>query len=145
MVPRVFRRRSEVIVVALRTSTSVPPLACVNSRSKLALRVSPSRRVPDRKATPSTMASSVPISLRLEAQRLLTVTDSMASTSEALDAVEDVLGGGLLEAADHLPVSQEQCGVRVAGGDRVVGHHDDRLAQLAGRLAEEAQDLGAAA
>src|SRR5690606_21329448 len=60
-------------------------------------------------------------------------------------AVGDGLGGGGVQLVGEAPVAQEHHPVGVGGGDRVVGDHDDGLAQFAGGFAEEGQDLGAGA
>ena len=52
-------------VVALRTTALVPEVAVANSVPKLALRVSPKVRAPDRKATPSATAITTQASRRL--------------------------------------------------------------------------------
>jgi hypothetical protein len=47
-----------------------------------------------------------------------------------------------VELPHHRPVGQEDDPVRVGGAARVVGHHHDRLAELADRLPQEVQDVG---
>jgi hypothetical protein len=47
-----------------------------------------------------------------------------------------------VELPHHRPVGQEDDPVRVGGAARVVGHHHDRLPELADRLAQEVQDVG---
>src|SRR5438132_7219433 len=110
------------MVVALRTTASVPALALVNRELKLARSVSLSARVPVRKATPRKMAKTVPARRRLWAQRLLAVTASMVgSLSDAGEAGQDGLGGGLVKVVDDVPVGQEGRGLGVGGGGGVVG------------------------
>jgi hypothetical protein len=47
-----------------------------------------------------------------------------------------------VELPHHRPVGQEDDPVRVGGAARVVGHHHDRLPELADRLPQEVQDVG---
>ena len=51
--------------------------------------------------------------------------------SEALHAVEDAVGGRVEHLVDDPAVGEEHGAVGVRGGDRVVGDHHDRLAELA--------------
>jgi hypothetical protein len=46
-----------------------------------------------------------------------------------------------VELPHHRPVGQEDDPVRVGGAARVVGHHHDRLPELADRLPQEVQDV----
>ena len=69
---------------------------------------------------------------------------SMASVPERLHAVEHALGG-------RARASRRRCGRRRgtapgrrSRGDRVVGDHHDRLAEVVDGVAHEAEDLGAA-
>lgn len=56
-----------------------------------------------------------------------------------LHEVENGVGRRLEHLVDDVPVGQEQDPVGVAGGGRVVGDHDDRLAELLDGLAQEAE------
>ena len=60
-----------------------------------------------------------------------------------LHVVEHGVGGRLEHLVDDVAVGQEQDPVGVAGGGRVVGDHDDGLAEFLDRLAQEAEQLGA--
>ena len=51
------------------------------------------------------------------------------SRLEALHALEDPLGGGLAQLVDDPAVGEEHDAVGVGRGARVVGHHDDGLAE----------------
>src|ERR1700761_1604187 len=99
-------------------------------------RVSVSTKVPEMNVTPSTMASAVSASRSLWASRPLIVTFHM-SGSQRPDPLQDGVGGGLEELADHRSVGQEDDPVRVRGTARVVRHHDDRLAELGHRTPQE--------
>ena len=69
-------------------------------------------------------------------QRLTMVVNMARSASERLDAVEDPGRVRAGHRVDDAAVGEEQHGVGVAGSDRVVGDHHDRLAeQVDGRNA----------
>src|SRR5436309_7985618 len=130
-------------VVALRTTASVPALALVNSWSKLPRRVSPRASAPDRKDTPRNTATSVPTRRRLRAHSPLKVRVIMASVPQRLEVVEDRFRAGLGELVDDAAVGEEHHGVGPSRGRRVVGHHHDRLTELAHRSAQEGEQLRA--
>src|SRR5262245_3644123 len=130
--------------VVFRTTTSVPALTSANRLSKLLRRVSPSTRVPARNATPRNTATAVPTRRRPCPRISLTVRDSM-SVPQVLDPVEDRRRRRLVELIDDPAVGEEQRPVRVRGRARVVGDHDDGLAHLVDRTAQEAEDLAAGA
>src|SRR5918996_56877 len=130
--------------VALRTMTSVPALTSANRSSKLARRVSPSTRVPARKATPRNTAKAVPTRRRPWPRISLTVSDNM-SVSQLLDAVEHGRRRRVVEVIDDPAVGQELRPVGVRGRHRVVGDHHDGLAHLVDGPAQEAEDLAAGA
>ena len=50
-------------------------------------------------------------------------------------------GVGIGQLVGDATIGEEDHAVRVAGRDRVVGHHDDRLAELAHGMAHEREDL----
>ena len=52
---------------------------------------------------------------------------------------------GLVELVDDAAVGEERGSVRVGRGGGVVGHHDDRLAEVAGGVLEELQQRRAGA
>ena len=85
------------------------------------------------KATPSTTDSAVSDSRSLWASRLLYGPFSTSSVAQALHAVEDGSARRIGHLVDDATVGEEDDPVGVAGRDRVVGHHDDRLAELAAR------------
>src|SRR5438067_1338489 len=116
------RARSARRLVVLRTVASVPLVTSEKRVLKLARSVSPRARVPERKATPMNTAKKVPASRRFRAHRPWRVSLPMSSAPEGLDAVEHAFGRGLVHAIDEAPVGEEQDGVGVAGGHRVVGH-----------------------
>src|SRR5215472_3566234 len=101
----------------------------VNSEENVLLSVSVRTNVPEMNVTPSTIASAVSASRSLWLSSPLRVTLRI-SASQGPHALEDGIGGGLVEVADDGPVGQEDHPVRVGGAARVVGHHDDRLAQF---------------
>src|SRR5579863_5475646 len=103
-------------------------------------KVSVSTNVPEMKVTPSTMASAVRPSRSLWASRPLIVTFHM-SGPQGPHALQDGVGGRLLEFAYHLAVGQEYDPVGVRSSARVVGHHDDRLAELGHRAAQEREQV----
>src|SRR5215472_3944069 len=96
-----------------RTCTSVPVAAWANSESRLWVRVA------------------------------VNTVRNMSGTPwlEGGHPVQDGLRGGPVEPAGDPPVGEEDDPVGVAGGRRVVGDHDDRLAELAHAPAEQVQDL----
>ena len=55
-----------------------------------------------------------------------------------LHVVEDRVGGGSVHLVDDVAVGEEQHAVGVGGRGRVVGDHDDGLAELTDRLLQEA-------
>ena len=59
------------------------------------------------------------------------------------EAVEDRVGGGVYDLAGDAAVGQQDDPVGVGGRHGVVGHHDDRLAELGHAVAEEGQQGGA--
>src|ERR1700721_365548 len=111
-----------------------------NSSLNVLCNVSVRTNVPEMKVTPSTMASAVSPSRSLWASRPLMVTFHM-SGPQGPHPLQDRVGGRLLELADHLAVGQEDDPVRVRGPARVVGHHDDRLAELGHRAAQETEQV----
>ena len=50
--------------------------------------------------------------------------------------------GGMTDVVDDAPVGKEQRPVGIRGRDGVVGDHDDGLAELVDRPAQEAEHLG---
>ena len=108
--------------------------------------VSPSTRVPARKATPSTTAEQVASRRRLWAPMDLRVVRHIgAQLPRARHALEHALGGRGLHVVDDPAVGQEHDGVGVGRGRRVVGDHDDGLAHVVDGLPHEGEDLAAAA
>src|SRR5882757_2284088 len=134
----------EPIWVEPRRMTSVLPFAVVNSLSKLAFRVSPSSSVPLRNATPSTTAIMLPSRRRL-CDHISENATLRISGPQSLHVIEHDLGRRFLDGVHDVPVGQEDRAVRIAGRDRVVSDHDDRLVELAPRPLQEAEDVGAAA
>ena len=65
------------------------------------------------------------------------------SVPEALHAVEHAVGRRREHLVDDLAIGEEDHPVGVAGGDRIVRDHHDRLAEVAHRAAHELEDLGA--
>src|SRR5690242_3960157 len=136
------------------TTTSLPAYASLNARANPARIVSPSTSVPARNATPSSTAEQVRSRRRLWAHMPLRLIFHMvvlgsrrswwgsscpASAAERLHAVEHGLGSGRLEAVDDATVREEQHGVGIGRGDRVVGDHHDGLALVADGGAQERQ------
>src|SRR6204780_2209071 len=112
-----------------------------NSTEKVLCKVSVRTNVPEMNVTPSTMASAVSASRSLWASRPLIVTFHM-SGPQGPHLLQDGVGGRLLELAHHLAVGQEDDPVRVRGPARVVGHHDDRLAEFGHRSPQEGEQVG---
>src|SRR5262245_29043137 len=130
-------------LVSPRTTASVPALDRSNRSSKPASIVSVVVRVAARNVTPSTTAVHMPSSRRLWAHRPFNVRAIMTSAPEALHAVEHLVGARVRHLVDDAAVGEERDAVGVAGGARVVGHHDDGLAQVVDRVAQEGEELGA--
>ena len=103
-----------------------------NSVSNVLCSVSVSTNVPEMNVTPSTMASAVSARRSLWASRPLMVTFHM-SAAQRPHPLEDRIRRRVGQLADHLAVGQEHDPVGVRGAARVVGHHDDRLAELRDR------------
>src|ERR1700739_1358887 len=112
----------------------------LNSVVNVLCRVSVRTNVPEIKVTPSTMASAVSPSRSLWASRPLMVTFHM-SGPQGPYPLHDGVRRRLVKLADHGPVGQEDDPVRVRGAARVVGHHDDRLAELGHRAPQEREQV----
>src|SRR5258705_3136327 len=128
-----------------RIWASVFPLTSAKRLSKEWASVSVSTNVPATKPTPSTTDRAVSASRSLWARRPLIMTRRIGLRPlvfQGLEAVEDPLRRRPLHLVDDVAVGQEHRPVGVAGGGGVVGDHDDRLAEVVDRLAEEAQHLG---
>src|SRR3954471_11647627 len=113
------------------------------ARSKRSLNeasiVSVNTNVPATKATPSTTANPVRTvrSLRARSPRM-----AMRSTSgHGLHEVEHALGVLRGPVVDDLAVAEHDDAVRVGGGGRVVGDHDDGLAEVVDGVPEQPEDL----
>src|SRR5580704_11043846 len=106
--------------------------------------VSVRTNVPAMKVTPSTMASAVSAKRSLWARRPLMVTffTSGSQFPEGLHLLQDRSGRRVLELAHNLAVGQEDDPVGVGRAVRVVGHHDDGLAQLRNRPPQEGEQSG---
>src|SRR5260370_17321412 len=102
----------------------------LNSVVNVLCRVSVRTNVPEMKVTPSTMASAVSPSRSLWASRPLIVTFHMSGPQRP-DLLQDGVGGGLAEFADHGSVGQQDDPLRVPGPARALRHHDHRLAEIA--------------
>src|SRR5580692_4978747 len=113
----------------------------LNSVVNVLCRVSVRTNVPEMKVTPSTMASAVSPSRSLWASRPLIVTFHMSGPQRP-DPLQDGVGGGLVEFSYHLAVGQEDDPVRVRGPARVVGDHDNRLAEIGHRTPQEGEQVG---
>src|SRR3954451_9254136 len=125
-----------------RTVTATPLLTCANSWSKVWPSVSVSTSVPATNATPSTTASAVSASRSLWATRPLIVARHTArSAPQFLHPVEHLFGRWVRHLRRDLPVGKEQHPVAVRRRRRVVGHHQDGLPELPGRLPEELEQL----
>src|ERR1700730_7469924 len=114
---------------------------CPNSVSKVPCRVSVSTSVPDTKVTPSTMAMAVSASRSLWANRPLMVTFHI-SAAQSLHLLEHRVGGRCEEFAHHVAVGQEHHPIGVGRAPRIVGDHDNRLAELGHRPTQEGEHLG---
>src|SRR5213079_3223580 len=110
-----------------------------NSVVNVFCRVSVRTNVPEMNVTPRMIASAVSASRSLWASRPLSVTLRM-SCPQGPHALEHGIGGRLAELAHHRPVGQEHYPVGVRGAARVVGDHDDGLAEFGHRLLQEGQD-----
>src|SRR5437660_2364412 len=127
-----------------RIWASVLPLTSAKRLSKVWASVSVSTNVPATKPTPRTTDRAVSASRSLWASRPLIMTRRIglpSSRFERLEPVEDALRRRALHLVDDVPVGQEHRGIGVAGGGRVVGDHDDGLAEIVDRLAQEAEQL----
>src|SRR6478736_3336840 len=149
--PGVFctRGSSEALIVGISplscltgfsalTTTLVPFSDSSKISSKAAKIVSVRTKEPATKATPRKTAKLVSRARTLRAQRLL--RPRLVKPLLQLDHVVGRAGGGV---ADDLPVLQRDQPVGVGRGDRVVGDHHHRLAELVDRLAQQLHDVGA--
>ena len=114
--------------------------------SNVEFMVSASTSTPLMKATPRATARNVAMSRPLcsKMPRRATLRTAQASPncfmrSSTFSAVGSAISSTMRPSLRKTDV------VGVTGGDRVVGDHDDRLAQLVDRPAHEAEDLGARA
>src|SRR5580765_2168762 len=125
------------------TSGAVCRVSSVNVLS----RVSVNTRDPATNATPRTTARALSAIRSLWASRPLTVTRSMSAHPpgglEVLHPVQHLLGGGVGHLVHDPAVGQEQHPVGVPGGDRVVGDHYHRLAEVPHRAGQEPQHVRA--
>src|SRR5215469_5231832 len=130
-----------------RTCTSVPAAAWANSESRLRVRVAVNTKLPAIRPVPRATASAVIARRAPWPRRLANMVRNTSVTPwlEGGHPVQDGLGCGLVEPAGDPPVGEEDNPVGVAGGRRVVGDHDDGLAELAHAAAEQVQDLRAGA
>src|SRR5690349_1549536 len=142
MRPRMSVPKPSLNVDCSRTMASVPSLTSANRSSKTLTMVSDSTVVPVTKATPSMTAMAVVITRPLRARTPFSATLNTQSAPEVLHLVDHLLGRGLGHVVGDLTVDEEDDPVRVRGRHRVVGHHDDGLAEVVHRLAHELQDLG---
>src|SRR5580704_12755171 len=111
-----------------------------NKLSNVLCSVSVRMKVPAMNVTPSTIASAVSASRSLCASSPLIVTFHM-SGPQGPHPLEHRVGGRVGELVHDLPVRQEHDPVGEGGPVRVVGHHDDRLAELVDGSPQEAQHL----
>ena len=65
--------------------------------------------------------------------RAMRLVEPAMSVSQVLHALEDLVRGRIDQFAVELPVGDEHHAVGVRGGVRIVGDHDDGLAELADR------------
>src|SRR5215203_1151383 len=120
------------------TTTLVPFSDSLKISSKAARIVSVRTKEPATKATPRKTAKVVSSARTLRAQRLL--RPRLVKLLLQLDYLVRRAGGGV---ADDPPVLQGDQPVGVGGGNRVVGDHHHRLAELVDRLAQQLEDVGA--
>src|SRR4029077_6564731 len=114
-------------------------------RSNVPRIVSLNTNTPLRNIVPAMIAAAVSRSRPLRASTFFSESLNIASLPEALHPVEHPLGGGFGHLVDDLPVGEEYDPFGGAPRDRVMGDHDDRLAELGDRLAHELEDLRAGA
>src|SRR5215218_50839 len=96
------------------------------------------------KATPRVTARAVANSRSLWAiSPWMVVVNTAASLPEPLHPLEDLLGRRVEHLVHDATVREEHDPIRVAGGGRVVGHHDDRLAHVVDGAPHEREHLGA--
>src|SRR3954451_6678768 len=131
-----------------RTTTDTPDSALPKIRSKVALSVSVSTYVPERKETQRMTDPGVSASRNLRARAPFSASRNNSALPlrrrvEALHPGEDRLGGWVVDVVDDLPVGEEQRAVGVRRTDRVVGDDDDRLLVLVDAAPQEVQDLAA--
>ena len=130
-----------------RTSTSVPADACVNSASRLWVRLAVNTKLPHIRPVPRATASAVMASRTGGCAGLRTQCAASSVSFQGRVKGSHPIQHGLRRRPRQLssdpPVGEEDDPVGVAGRCRVVGDHDDGLAELPHRPAQEAQHLGA--
>src|SRR5487761_1379897 len=121
--------------------TATPLSTELSTPSKVERMVSVRTRVPATKVTPRMIAIAVSESRSLWLSRLRRLTLSSLPDpvllAEVADDAQDRVGGRGAKLLHHPAVGEEDDPVGVGGGERVVGHHDDGLAQLVDRPAEQ--------
>src|SRR6185436_5110387 len=121
---------------------SVPFADWVKIRSNERLIVSVKTYVPAISVTPSATARAVRTRRSLRANSPRRATLRMPELPDGLHEVEDVVRGVGLAVVDDPAVGEDEETVGVGGRGRVVRDHDDRLAELVDRAAQELEDLG---
>src|SRR5918993_3806919 len=119
------------------TTTLVPFSDSLKISSKAAKIVSVRTKEPATKATPRKTAKVVSRARTLRAQRLL--RPRLVKPLLLLDHVLGRAGGGV---ADDPAVLQRDQSIGVGGGNRVVGDHHHRLAELVDGLPQQLQHVG---
>ena len=127
-----------------RTMASTPAWASASTLSNWAVMVSVKTRVPAMRVTPRSTANTVLSSRILRATSSLMVSVNMISFRSVASGRGPSPGVGSSIVGDDAAVGEEDGPVGVRGGDRVVGDHHDRLAELADRDSHERQHLAAA-
>src|SRR6476646_7700787 len=99
-----------------RAYASVWALASAKTPSNVFITVSVRISVPAMNATPTTTARAV-LTRRLFLEAIsLTVSRNMTSAPQCLDAVENRVGGGLVDLPDDVAVGEEHGAIRVRRG-----------------------------
>ena len=101
-------------------------------------------RVPAIRLTPRSTANTVLSILRLRATSSLSVSANIVQPPIVRIWFEDGVGGRVVDVGDDPTVGEEHRPVGIGRGDRVVGDHHDRLAELADGDPHERQHLAAA-
>src|SRR4029077_3374768 len=131
------------------TVTATPAFAVAKMLVKVAVLVSVRMNVRATNDTPRITAMVVSASRSLCDSRLRRLMPNMrqrrirGSVTEMAHDVEHAIRRRSVHLADDATIGEEHNAIRVRRGERIVGHHDDRLPQLRDGVPEKVEEIGA--